>query len=157
MASGIEAIGATAQLQAAALLREALPTAKIAERLLGAAKDGGVPPAVQTPVSSGGQQPAPVLGSVQMLVALAALSPAEVRRREQVALAKRGLDRLEQLHRELMEGTVNPPTLHALKQWIEGEGGDRPDAHEDDPRFARLFEDIELRVRVELAKFDIAV
>jgi Class II flagellar assembly regulator len=94
------------------------------------------------------------LGSVQMLVALAAVAPSEERRRAQVAEARRGLDVLDRLHHELLSGAAKGTTLDALSLWLK----QRPDAQAmtaDDPKLAALFDEIELRVRVELAKFDI--
>ncbi|MBB6124317.1 flagellar assembly protein FliX [Sphingobium subterraneum] len=92
------------------------------------------------------------LGSIQMLVALAAVSPTEERRRIQSAQARQGLDTLDRLHRELLSGRANRATLDQLAQWLQT----RPDAtrlRPDDPKFAALLDDIDLRIRVELAKF----
>ncbi len=160
---GIEAAGAVVQRQAASLLREALPVANIADRLLGAVKDGASlsAPISASPLSAASSVPASpqALGSVQMLVALAAITPQEERRRTLIAQARRGLDGLDRLHGELLAGEVRPSTLEALAQWTrEGQDGEVVQAVAgEDPKFAALLQDIDMRVRVELAKFDIEV
>lgn len=141
--------------QAIALLREAMPIAHAAQRLLeesAAAPPGGL----SAPSSLQPHQQ--MLGSVQMLVALSALSPQEVRRREQLAHARRGLGELERLHQELLVGHAGHPTLDALTSWLqERKQTDSADVLPDDARFTALMDELELRVRVELAKFNIEV
>jgi hypothetical protein len=160
---GIEATGAAVQRQASSLPREAMPLANIADRLLGAVKDGMSSSAQVAVLPSSLASPVPAspqaLGSVQMLVALAAVTPQEERRRMLVAQARRGLDGLERLHGELLSGDVGGKTLEALTQWArEGQDGGISQAIAGgDPKFAALLHDIDMRVRVELAKFDIEV
>jgi hypothetical protein len=86
--------------------------------------------------------------SVAMLVTLAAADPAIERRRKQAVQAERGLDMLEGLHRELVAGVTAPARLQEIVEWAES--FETP----DDPALASILSDIELRVRVELAKLD---
>lgn len=101
-------------------------------------------PAVTPPAT----QPAT---SVQMLVALAAQEPATERRRRQAAEADRGLSMLERLHAELVAGTPAPERLQELADWSATL------AMPEEPALASLAREIDVRVRVELAKHDINV
>lgn len=96
-------------------------------------------------------QPGQPLGSVQMLVTLAGFDPARERRRQMAEKGQAGLDALAALHAELLLGEPTPERLDKLAQWIEQ--ADRP----TDPVLADIMAEIELRVRVELAKLDIEV
>ncbi len=87
--------------------------------------------------------------SVAMLVTLAAADPTIERRRKQAVDAQRGIDMLDQLHRELVAGVVSPARLQAIVEWSE------TFERTDDPALAAILSDIELRVRVELAKLDL--
>lgn len=87
--------------------------------------------------------------SVQVLVALGAASSAVERRRRMARDAQRGLDALDRLHAELLTGTVTPTRLREIAEWSANL--DTP----DDPVLASIHADVDLRVRVELAKFDI--
>lgn len=89
--------------------------------------------------------------SVQMLVALAAAEPPVERRRKMAAAADRGLSLLERLHAELVVGTPAPERLRELVEWCENL--ETP----ADPQLAGLQRDIEVRVRVEIAKHDLKV
>mgnify|MGYP005991040705 FL=1 len=96
-------------------------------------------------------QPGQPLGSVQMLVTLAAYDPDRERRRQMAEQGCDGLDALEALQVELATGEVTPERLEQLAEWVAQV--EQP----ADPVLAEIIADIELRVRVELAKFDIEV
>jgi len=91
--------------------------------------------------------PQPV--SVEMLVALAASESPVDRRRRQVASADGALTSLERLNAALMAGLPTVERLQEVAAWTQSL--DTP----PDPALASLFNDIELRLRVELAKHDI--
>lgn len=96
-------------------------------------------------------QPGQPLGTVQMLVTLAAYDPDRERRRQMAEQGANGLDELEALQVELATGDVTPARLEQLAEWVSHV--EQP----DDPVLAGIIAEIELRVRVELAKFDIEV
>jgi hypothetical protein len=99
------------------------------------------------PLQGGGTtQPVP---NVAMLVTLAAADPAIERRRKQARDAERGLDALDKLRKELATGT---PSVERLREIVEWSENFEPS---DDPVLAGILSDIELRVRVELAKIDL--
>lgn len=89
--------------------------------------------------------------SVQMLVAIAANNPVVERRRKQARDAERGIDALDRLHKELVAGTPNVARLREIVEWSQT----LPTPVE--PELAALMRDIDVRVRVELAKLDIQV
>jgi Class II flagellar assembly regulator len=94
---------------------------------------------------------APAMPSVEMLVTLA-MSEAPVDRRRRLARdASRGLDMLERLHQELLVGVPAPARLREIVEWAQTA------EHPEDPVLAQIFHDIDVRVRVELAKHDIEV
>jgi hypothetical protein len=95
---------------------------------------------------SGTTHPTP---TVAMLVTLAAADPAIERRRKQAKDAERGVDALDRLHRELGAGTAAPERLREIAEWSTNFEA------ADDPVLASILSDIDLRVRVELAKLDI--
>lgn len=99
-----------------------------------------MPPAVPSPATS-----------VQMLVALAAAEPVAERRRRIAERADKGLTMLERLHAELVVGTPSPEQLQELVEWSESF------APSEDAAVATLSREIELRVRVELAKLEMRV
>ena len=113
---------------------------------IGEAEGAGV--RAQPMVQPQAGQPIP---SVAMLVTLAAADPAVERRRKQAAQAERGLDALEALQRELLTGTATPERLREIVEWAATL--ETP----DDPVLAQIARDIDLRVRVELAKYDVQV
>lgn len=144
----LPALNARQMLQSAALR---LPTEALSLRLAEQTMRGAgqMAPADAPPAAPSGAGPANPLGSVQMLVTLAALGPADEQRREAVAQARKGLDSLERLHRQLLSGRASRRTLDELRQWLEAKPAS------DDPKLAEFFNDLELRVRVELAKFEL--
>ncbi len=121
-------------------LPKVLPSFPISEAEAAAARPQ--PHAAQTP------QPMP---TVAMLVTLAAADPAIERRRKQAKQATEGLDVLETVHRELLAGTLDPGALQDLAEWAKSI--ETP----DDPVLAEIMRDIDLRVRVELAKYDVEI
>jgi hypothetical protein len=102
-------------------------------------------------------QPVPHIGtpgavtvpSVQMLVTLSAADPNVERRRKLAQDADRGIEALERLHKELVVGVAAPERLQEIVEWSQN-----LEAPED-PVLASLVSDIDLRVRVELAKHDV--
>lgn len=86
--------------------------------------------------------------SVEMLVALAAAETPADRRRRIAASTERGVTLLERLRDELAAGEPSVERLHDLAAWAETFSAP------DEPQLAELARDIELRVRVELAKLD---
>ena len=91
-------------------------------------------------------QPVP---SVAMLVTLAAADPAIERRRKQAIDAERGIAALDKLHKELATGTPSVERLREIVEWSENFEAS------DDPVLQSILSEIELRVRVELAKLDV--
>jgi hypothetical protein len=107
-------------------------------------KAAGVPhPAAQDPAS------AHPTTSVQMLVTLAAIDPTIERRRKQAVAAERGIDLLDRLHKEMLAGVAGVERLREIADWS------RNVETPDDPVLAALVAEIDLRVRVELAKYDV--
>jgi len=107
----------------------------------------------QQPLPQVGQQPqqsaAGPMQNVAMLVTLAAADPGSERRRKAAADADRGLKTLDTLHKELLRGTATADRLRELAQWTAS--AEVP----SDPQLAALYREIDIRVRVELAKYDI--
>lgn len=99
------------------------------------------PPPGITPPSNAPMQ------SVAMLVTIAAATPEE-RRKAGITQTGEGLSRLEALHKELVAGVVGPQRLLALREWT------RRRSRPDDPALAAIMDEVELRILVELAKFD---
>jgi hypothetical protein len=89
--------------------------------------------------------------SVQMLVAIAANNPIVERRRKQARDAERGIDALDRLHKELVAGTPNVARLREIVEWSQ------TIPTPEEPELASLMREIDLRVRVEMAKLDIQV
>lgn len=91
--------------------------------------------------------------SVQMMVALAAVDPVAERRRRIAEDADRGLTLLERLRDDLAHGTAPPERVRELATWVESFAV--PDDAAVTPEFAQIARDLEVRVRVELAKLDL--
>jgi hypothetical protein len=90
----------------------------------------------------------PAIGSVQMLVAMSAATPAEERRRRVLQRATRGLDALAALDAATMIDAPREAVVETLADWSR-------ELHEaGEPALDALMAEIELRVRVELAKYD---
>lgn len=110
--------------------------------------------AVGTAPHDAGRAPPPAGGvlaastSVQMLIALSAAEPAVDRRRRMAADADKGLRQLERLHRDLLQGVASPGRLRELGEWAALH------APPDDPELAAIAREIDVRVRVELAKHE---
>jgi len=131
-------------------IRQALiaATAAGADAFRAPAERTDAPPPPIPPATAGavGAQPPT---SVAMLVALAAVDPAADRRRKAAENTDRGLSLLERLRDELELGLASPEQLGLLADWAAGF------AVPDDPQLATLAREVELRVRVELAKHDL--
>ncbi len=110
----------------------------------------GDAPAAPVPMPQQGTNAAQTLNpSVAMLVTLAAADPSIERRRKQAVDAQRGIDMLDGLHRELIAGVVSPERIQAIVEWSESFQAS------EDPALASILADIDVRVRVELAKLDL--
>jgi len=132
-------------------LRITGPTSPIQNLLLAALPREAVFTTTEAPLPTA--QPAttapPQPVSVEMLVALSASESPVDRRRRQTAVADGALTALERLNAELMAGLPTVERLREVAAWSKSL--DTP----PDPALATLFADIELRLRVELAKHDI--
>jgi hypothetical protein len=95
--------------------------------------------------SAAAAMPAGVSG-IEGLLALQAVGDPLERRRRTVRRGQGLLDQLEALRRDLLVGRVDPARLDAMLD-ILAEARER-----DEPGLDSLLDDIELRVRVELAK-----
>lgn len=87
--------------------------------------------------------------NVAMLVTLAAADPMMDRRRRLAAQAERGVEMLDHLHKEVLVGVPSVERLREIAQWSQTL--DTP----DEPVLAQIMAEIDLRVRVELAKYDV--
>ena len=114
----------------------------------GSGEEQAAPTTQTTPPAT---PPAQSFNSVQMLVTVAAADPDRERRRQMAEDGRRGLDQLEALYTELLAGQPSQARLEQLIQWV------RETETPEDPVLASIMSEIELRVRVELAKFDIEV
>ena len=112
-------------------------------------QDFAVAETLSTPAPPAPTTVSPV--SVEMLVTLANAEPAIERRRRAAADADRGLRALEQLEQTLAAGLPPVEQLQEVAAWAAE--GHAP----QDPELAALFHDLELRVRIELAKHDIVI
>jgi hypothetical protein len=89
--------------------------------------------------------------SVQMLVTLASVEPTTARRRRIAAEADRGLSALERLDQTLAAGLAPVEQLNEVAAWSAAQ--ETP----EDPELRSILKEIDLRVRVELAKHEIIV
>lgn len=124
--------------------------AKVGDNITAAAAKGTEvrPAAILPPAVPATPSPAT---SVEMLVTLAAAEPTIERRRRMAKAADNGLSLLERLHTELLTGTLPVERIDELVEWSET--FDLP----DDPELAAIAREIELRVRVEIAKHELRV
>ena len=132
----------------AAVLRQALIAATATKPAAGFRPEADAvrpapPPAAPVPPI------APPTTSVAMLIAMAANDPVVERRRKLAEETDRGLSMLERLHRDLATGEPTPERLEEMAAWVEGF------TPPDDPALGPVAREIELRVRVELAKHDL--
>lgn len=104
------------------------------------------PPSPSPPAVSPGLAQAPT--TVAMLMAMASADPQRDRRARMASDSARGVHLLDKLHRAVVAGEADTPSLQALAEWLDG--FEVP----DDPHLAALARDIALRVEVELAKHD---
>ena len=88
------------------------------------------------------------IANVQMLVTMA-VDGANAERRKQARDTSKGLDKLEDFHRAVLKGEATPGQLQAIADWVAQ--SEVP----SDPKLAAIFRDIDVRVRVELAKYDV--
>ena len=99
-----------------------------------------------------GQQAAPTLQAATtvhvLLAAATALETPQEKRRREARPSARGLEILDQLHAAGVKGVPEDKALDALAQWAAA--FEMP----EDPALADIAREIELRVRVELAKHD---
>ncbi|MCD2317079.1 flagellar assembly protein FliX [Sphingomonas sp. IC-11] len=111
-------------------------------------------PQVDSPAPSSVAQPHPAAmpaTSVQMLVQMAAADVSVERRRRIAESAGRGLALLQRLHAETLVPPAGVEAVRGLENWLET--FEMP----EDAELASLMQEIELRVRVELAKHEMHV
>ncbi len=87
--------------------------------------------------------------SVEMLVTLATAEPAIERRRRAAKEADRGLRALERLDMALAAGLPAAAPLQEVAAWSAAQHAPQ------DAELAAIYSEIEMRVRIELAKHDI--
>lgn len=95
---------------------------------------------------SAAHNPAPAATSFATLVTLSQIEDDRERRRKLAQDCDEGIDLLESLNKELARGSVPPEKLLAMQAWLNRAA--RP-AH---PTLGALYDQIALRVSVELAK-----
>jgi hypothetical protein len=103
---------------------------------------------VETPAAAPVRAPAPV----EALFAVQAVEDATERSRRARRRANDLLDRLQLLHRGLIDGRLSPADVLDLIRLVETERD-----QVDDPALAALLDEIDLRAQVELAKLEVAV
>lgn len=132
------------QLMARSLLT-ALP--KVAEGF-SVTREDKAPAAAPLPLQQQSNVTVPV-PNVAMLVTLAAADPMMDRRRRLAAQAEKGVEMLDHLHKEVLVGTPSVERLREIAKWSQTL--ETP----DEPVLAQILAEIDLRVRVELAKYDV--
>jgi len=106
-------------------------------------------PAAPPPAVPAGTALPPPATSVAMLVALSAVETPAERRRRMAERTDKGLTLLEDLRDQLARGEATPEQLQQLAEWIAAAG-----PPPEDEALAAVAREVELRVRVELAKYD---
>ncbi|MFZ1428861.1 MAG: flagellar assembly protein FliX [Geminicoccaceae bacterium] len=92
---------------------------------------------------------APAAAALGMLMALQSLPDATERRRRAMRRGRDLLERLEQLHLALLEGTLPSSVLDGLRRHLADDAGKA-----DDRSLQLLLAEIEVRAAVELAKLE---
>lgn len=103
----------------------------------------------EEPQATARTQGAAATGRIDALLALQEVEDPVLSRRRAVRRGSRLLDRLDELRLALLDGAVAPATLQALAQMVSEE---RPNI--TDPGLLEVIDEIDLRVQVELAKFE---
>lgn len=98
--------------------------------------------------TSGTHEAQPAQG-VNSFLFLQEVSDEEIHRQKALQHGKTALQALEQLHRDLLMGSIPEGTLRKLEQTV----AQRRETFTD-PKLSALLDEIELRVAVELAKLD---
>jgi len=125
-----------------------LSLSKVEQEFSTPVRQGDAPGAMQGLPAQQPTTPSPAT-SVQMLVALAAIEPSIERRRKIAEQADKGLTLLERLHTELVAGVPAPERVQEMLDWSKE--FELP----DDPQLAELASEIDVRVKVELAKLNL--
>ena len=91
-------------------------------------------------------------GTVSNMFALQEVSDEEVRRKQLIQQGHNLLDKLEDLRRQLLMGTLPLHTLRNLERELSVQR-----MGTSDPRLTAIMDDIEIRAALELAKIEMAV
>ncbi len=126
-----------------ALMQALLAAEPAASRAASVPFQPAPPPPSMTAAPAMGAGP---VGSVAMLVTLAAVEPTADRRAEQMRSAAVGLDALAGLHRDLVAGPTVTQRLSGLREWA------RRRQRGADTELDALLDEVELRILVELAR-----
>ncbi|WP_347716776.1 flagellar assembly protein FliX [Sphingomonas sp.] len=126
-----------------ALMQALLAAEPAASRAASVPFQPAPPPPSMTAAPAMGTGP---VGSVAMLVTLAAVEPTADRRAEQMRSAAVGLDALAGLHRDLVAGPTVTQRLSGLREWA------RRRQRGADTELDALLDEVELRILVELAR-----
>ncbi len=126
-----------------ALMQALLAVEPAASRAASVPFQPAPPPPSMTAAPAMGTGP---VGSVAMLVTLAAVEPTADRRAEQMRSAAVGLDALAGLHRDLVAGPTVTQRLSGLREWA------RRRQRGADTELDALLDEVELRILVELAR-----